>query len=224
MRWRGAAVSVATVLVIAACGGQATPSSGGLPTATSQPTSGSPSYPVPNTPEPGSPAPSQGTDTPAPTIAPSPSSPAVSTSPATGPDVSACSGSADNRDFFASLASKVDWAVYCAVLPAGWYVQTGSYTLPGGGQLDITYKGPGGVHLQLKQGNFCTSGQATCEVKDQELGPTAYGDQTGTLVTLDPGYAVYVNAGQAPSWSAASVDLDETTFVRLVAALHHITP
>ena len=94
-----------------------------------------------------------------------------------------------------------------------------------GDQLTISYKGPGGVSLELKEGSYCTDGESVCQPKVKELGPTLYGDQMGTLFTLEPGYAVYVNAGTSPpSWAAASVTLDETTFVKLVAGLHRVTP
>jgi hypothetical protein len=60
----------------------------------------------------------------------------------TATGASACSGSHDNRVFFEAIAGQVTWAVYCAVLPAGWFVQTGSFSLRDGGHMDITYKGP----------------------------------------------------------------------------------
>ncbi|MFI5262272.1 MAG: hypothetical protein ACHQZR_06950, partial [Candidatus Limnocylindrales bacterium] len=131
----------------------------------------------------------------------------------------------DNKSFFAGVARQVRWALYCAVLPASWYVLTGTFDLTSGGQMTITYKGPGGVHLQLQEGAYCTAGDSSCQPRVQALGPTLFGDQTGTLYTLEPGYAVYVNPGSTPpSWAAASVDLDETTFVKLVAALHRVQP
>ena len=142
--------------------------------------------------------------------------------PGASSDADACSGDADNRNFFAMAAHAFKWAVYCAVLPSGWYVNTGSYL---GDQLTISYKGPGGVSLELKEGSYCTDGETVCQPQVKELGPTLYGDQMGTLFTLEPGYAVYVNEGTSPpSWAAASVTLDETTFVKLVAGLHRVMP
>ena len=150
--------------------------------------------------------------------------PGVTVTPAASSDADACSGNASNKDFFATAVHAFKWAIYCAILPAGWY-GTGTWTGDPGGELTITYKGPGGVSLELKEGAYCTDSDSVCQPKVKELGPTLYGDQTGTLYTLEPGYAVYVNDGTSPpSWAAASVTLDETTFVKLVASLHRVAP
>ncbi len=109
--------------------------------------------------------------------------------------------------------------------PAAGIVKTGTWVGDPGGQLSVTYKGPGGVSLELEEGAYCADGESVCQPKVKELGPTLYGDQMGTLYTLEPGYAVYVNEGTSPpSWAAASVTLDETTFVKLVAGLHKVVP
>lgn len=158
---------------------------------------------------------------PAASLSTSPTTPPTvspSTSPAPG-ERAGCTGSADNQAFFGAVAGGVSWTVYCAVLPAGWYLQQGRYELDGGGQMTVTYQGPGGVHLQLQEGAFCSGGASACAPHDAIVGPTAYGDRSGELMTLAPGYAVYVSPGEPPSWAAASVDLDEATFVRLVADL-----
>lgn len=158
------------------------------------------------------------TDTPAPAT----KTPGSTATPAASSDADACSASAENKSFFASAARAFKWAVYCAVLPAGWYVDTGTFFAD---QLTISYKGPGGVSLELEEGAYCTDAESVCQPKVQDVGPTLFGDKTGTLYTLEPGYAVYVNAGTSPpSWAAASVTLDETTFVKLVAGLHRVVP
>jgi hypothetical protein len=168
------------------------------------------------------------TTTPVPTDIVATSTPAVSPSelPSDVPaGAAACTGKDDNKAFFGSVAAQMKWDVYCAVLPAGWFLSYAHYELGAGGQLSATYKGPGGAHLQLLEGNYCTDPTVPCQPKVSELGPTLYGDRTGTLVTLDPGHAVYVGSGEnPPSWAAASVDLDESTFVKLVAGLHKVAP
>ncbi|HEX5466993.1 MAG TPA: hypothetical protein VFW92_10020 [Candidatus Limnocylindrales bacterium] len=148
--------------------------------------------------------------------------PLPSGSGGSGGSEAACTGTAENQAFFASVAAGVSWTVYCAVLPSGWYLQQGAYQLDGGGQMTVTYKGPGDVHLQLQEGAFCSGGADACAPHDTVIGPTAFGDRDGQLMGLTPGYAVYVSPGDPPSWAAASVDLDEATFVRLVAALHAV--
>ncbi len=200
------------VLVAAACGTAALPTQAQITAAVTPTTS-----PV-GTPAQATVTPGQQTDTPAPAT----KTPGPTATPAASSDADLCSGDADNKNFFAMAAHAFKWAVYCAVLPSGWYVNTGSYLAD---QLTISYKGPGGVSLELKEGTYCTEGESVCQPKVKELGPTLYGDQMGTLFTLEPGYAVYVNAGTSPpSWAAASVTLDETTFVKLVAGLHRVVP
>jgi len=200
-------------------------SSSATPTVVGSSPVGSSSTPVAGRPSPTATEASAPTSPAAPTAAvtpaPATSGPAASASS----DADACSGTADNRNFFASAAQGVKWPVYCAVLPAGWAVKTGRWLGAAGGQLTITYGGPGGVSLELEEGAYCTDVESVCQPKVTEIGPTLFGDQTGTLYTLEPGYAVYVNAGTSPpSWAAASVTLDEDTFVRLVAALHRVVP
>lgn len=134
----------------------------------------------------------------------------------------ACSGNHDNRVFFEAIAGQVSWAVYCAVLPAGWYVQAGSFALRGGGRMDITYHGPNGALLTLAEGALCPGGGAACAPVQSSLGSSAFGDQTGTLVSVGGGYAIYVNPGASPAWSATGTGLSESTFTQLVAALYHV--
>lgn len=137
-----------------------------------------------------------------------------------------CSGNHDNRIFFEAIAGQVAWSVYCAVLPQGWFVQTGSFSLRGGGQMEITYRGPNGALLSLHEGNICTQGASACMPQGQPLGTTAFGDRTGTLVALtaNGGYAIYVDPGASPSWSAVGTGLDQATFAGFAAALLRVQP
>jgi hypothetical protein len=77
-------------------------------------------------------------DTPAPSssVEPSPSE-----SAGTGAAAS-CTGTDENRQFFEAAAATLDWTVYCAVLPPGWFVDAGEYRRAGGGRLEIAYRGP----------------------------------------------------------------------------------
>lgn len=176
------------------------------------------------------------TPTTAPT-APPPSSPTTPSSPlpsglTPSPGASGaagCTGSSENRDFYAAVAQAVTWPVYCAVLPSGWFLESGSYRLRNGGHLNVTYQGPGGASVVLQEGDYCTSGASACSPRDHELGPAAYGDMQGTLVGLGPnepgdGYAVYVAPGQAPSWTVSATSVDQATFTGFAAALHRVGP
>ena len=222
---RAVLAALALAFAVAACGSSAPTS----PIA-STPVSGSPgasaSVPaVSPSAQPGnsvgsSPSPREGTDGAAPSAPPASSEPSSSpeASAPTGP-AAACSGSDDNRGFYAALASSVAWTVYCAVLPAGWYVDSGSYQLAGGGHLEITYKGPDGSHLALEEGVYCTDGVSACSPLDQHLGPAKFGDLDGELGTLGDGFVIYVDPGSSPSWQAEGTGLDQATFVALAAAL-----
>ncbi len=155
----------------------------------------------------------------------------VSVSPSAAPlpsastltGASACSGNHDNRTFFDEIAAQVSWDVYCAVLPSGWFVQTGSFSLRDSGRLEITYTGPNSASLSLQEGNFCSQGAGACAPHSTVLGSTAFGDRTGQFVSVGGGYAVYVDPGDNPSWMASGHGLDQGTFVTLAAALHKVT-
>ena len=141
-------------------------------------------------------------------------------SASTGPGAAAaCSGSDKNRDFFRAAASALSWTVYCAVLPAGWFVDTGQYRQAGGGWVEIAYRGPGGARLELHEGAFCAEGDG-CVPPGTELGDAPFGDRTGTLVALDDGgFALVVDRGEKTSWLAVGTGMDEATFRKIGAAL-----
>jgi hypothetical protein len=112
---------------------------------------------------------------------------------------SACTGTDDNRAFYADLAPRVAWALYCPVLPRGWSVVSGQYRLADGGRLEITYRGPEGAGLMLQEGSFCP-GDADCTPEGEDRGATAFGDREGTLIATGDGWAVVVDRGERPSW------------------------
>jgi hypothetical protein len=150
----------------------------------------------------------------APTVAPTPiGSPSGSPSESPAADaVAGCTGTDDNRAFYTEAAANLDWPVYCAVLPARWSVNTGSYSGQGVGRLVISYRGPGGASLSLHQGAFCDDGDG-CVAAGTDSGDAPFGDQTGTLVNLDGGgYAIVVDRGAQPSWLVVGQGLDEATF------------
>jgi hypothetical protein len=128
-----------------------------------------------------------------------------------------CTGTAENRTFYGSVAAAVDWTVYCPVLPSGWFVEQGSYRLAGGGRLVITYRGPAGAHLTLSEGVWCTDGSG-CVPAGSDSGAAAFGDRDGALVTGAGGTDwIVVDAGSTISWQLAGSGIDEST-VRMVGA------
>jgi len=244
-------VSLFTVMVFAgACTGSSslpsTPAGSSVPGQSGAPVT-SESPPAEETPEPGESVdpdgsvPPDGSPTPEESLPPEESFPPEGTPPPeeTPPaeetpeptpagGTAACTGTAANRTFFQEIAGTVDWDVYCAVLPARWHIDSdpskNTFSLAGGGRMQIAYVGPGGARLTLQQGSFCTAGVSACSPRDQTIGDASFGDRTGTLVTLGPdkGFALYVDSGQAPSWALTGTGMDQATFVALAAALHRI--
>ena len=175
--------------------------------------------------------PSAPTDAPsgAPTEAPGPTTPGpTATSPtpdgssASSGSAAACSGSDENRDFFASMAAAVDWTVYCPVVPDGWFVDDGQYRLASGGWMRISYDGPAEARILLQQGAFCTDSTA-CVPTGQDVGETAFGDRSGVLVAGDNGsWSIAVDRGAARSWLLTVNGLDEASARTIAADLHTI--
>lgn len=203
-------------IVLAGCGGAATqtdpPALG--PSATPAPTpAASPSGPRPATLPPLETPPASGPPSEAPTPGASDAG-----SPAIGLAF-ACSGTDANRDFFEAVAVAVQWPVYCAVLPGGWFVTSGEYRLASGGRLEIAYRGPGGATFELREGAFCVT-EGGCLPAGTELGDARYGDLTGTLVSADDGtWALGVDVGADISWLAAGAGMDEATFRSMTEGL-----
>ncbi len=114
------------------------------------------------------------------------------------------------------------WSVYCAVTPAGWFLENGSYRLADGGRLEATYRGPGEARLAMVQGNVCESSGAdvdVCAPRDTLIGPAALGDRTGELGRLANGLVLDADRGANPSWRITGLGISESEFVELCAAM-----
>ena len=151
------------------------------------------------------------------TLATAEPSPLASGEATPGP-AAACSGSADNRTFYASFAAGVPWDVYCAVLPAGWYLAAGTYRLAGIGRLEAAYHGPGGMRLSLLEGAFCTDTPEACAPSDSVIGPATLGDRDGQLVNLASDLVLYVDPGLQPAWQVTGTGMTEEAFRAICAA------
>ena len=162
------------------------------------------------------------TASPSPTPEPTPSptdEAGASASPGAEGSVDGCTGTDDNRAFFAKAATNLDWPVYCAVLPARWFVSTGSYSRASGGKLEISYKGPNGARFELHEGAFCAAADG-CVPAGEDAGSALFGDQNATLVHLDDGrIAAVVARGDRPSWLAIGGGLDDAAFQSMTSAL-----
>lgn len=156
--------------------------------------------------------------TPAGSPGPTPSGEPGSPSPAASPGgAAACTGSDDNRSFYAALAAVVAWDVYCPVLPAGWFVDTGEFRQASGGKLEISYKGPAGARLELREGAFC-AGQEGCLPTGADAGAASFGDRPGRLLDLGDGtWVVLADEGDA-AWEVTSRAMDGPTLAAFAAA------
>lgn len=155
----------------------------------------------------------QAIETPLPTVSPSP-----------GPgSADACSGTAENRNFYAALAASVAWDVYCAVLPPGWFVDSGSYRLSSGGRLSITYRGPNGARLVIREGSYC-AGLPDCIPSGTDVGSARFGDRDARLLDLGSGsWAVVVaSAGVVVSWQATGSGMDGPALAGYTAAFARV--
>jgi hypothetical protein len=151
---------------------------------------------------------------------------APSESPSESPSIAAaCTGTDANREFFATVAPKVTWDVYCGVLPRGWTVETGSYRTSSGGWLKIAYKASGGRRFELREGKFCTD-PATCVPSGTEIaGGGPLGDREGKLLQVaDGGFALIVDQGQPVMWAAIGKGMDQATFMEYAAAAALVAP
>jgi hypothetical protein len=214
---------VGVAALVAACGSTvatAPPTSGSLlPSATSSAgPSAAPSAsatigsPQPSVEPGGSPFP-QGSEAPSPSAGPSPQ-PGSS---------DACSGTAENRDFYAALAASVAWDVYCPVLPPGWFVASGSYRLSSGGQLTITYRGPGGAEIDVREGGYC-AGQSDCIPSGSDAGSASFGDLPARLLALGNGSWMVVVAppGGDAAWQATGTGMAGPALAAFTAAFAHV--
>ena len=218
---------VGVAALVAACGSTAV---------TAPPTSGLLSPAATSSAEPSAaPSASATTGSPQPSVEPggSPSpqgsvEPAPSSGPSPQPGSSdACSGTAENRDFYAALAASVAWDVYCPVLPAGWFVDprpnSNWYRLANGGQLSITYRGPGGAEIDVREGSFC-AGQSDCIPSGMDAGSASFGDLPARLLDLGNGSWMVVVAppGGDAAWQATGTGMDGPALAAYTAAFAHV--
>jgi hypothetical protein len=131
----------------------------------------------------------------------------------------ACTGDAEQQDFFAAIAEAVDWDVYCPILPNGWFVEAGNYRLADRGRLQIAYSGPGDARLELFEGAFCTNDDG-CVPAGADAGAAAFGPRQGVLVEGGDGsLSVVVERGAAVSWLVTGTALDRDAFLSLASGL-----
>jgi hypothetical protein len=219
----------AAALVLAGCGlGTASTAPSGASPASLGP-SLSPSLTLnvePTSSDPVSPGPSDSsgpspTDSTEPSADPAPSG-SAGPSPTAPSAASVCSGAKDTPDFYESFAGAVNFPVYCAVLPAGWSLVSGTYHLANGGHITISFRRRAdSATFELDEGSFCADSSG-CVPSGTAAGSGPYGDLSGSLVQTSSGFVLVVAKGEKPSWLAIGNGLDQATFLALTAALHAI--
>ena len=115
------------------------------------------------------------------------------------------------------------WDVYCPTLPAGWFVDSGSYRLSNGGQLSITYRGPGAARIVIREGGFC-AGQTDCGPNATDAGSAHFGERDARLVDLGNGtWLGTVTAGTPDlGWQATGSGMDGPTLAGFTAAFARV--
>ena len=149
---------------------------------------------------------------PEPTEEPS-ASPDASASPAAGP-ADGCTGSADNKEFFATYAAAVPFDAYCAVLPKGWTLTAGGYSKR---VLTVTYKGPRGARLDVIEGPAC-AGKTDCPPAGGAPGSAQFAGREARLTDLGGArFAVIAEEGDI-IWQVSGTGIDADTLLQFSAA------
>lgn len=158
-----------------------------------------------------------------PTVTPTTATPSPSlTAPPTAAPGAACTGSADNKAFFAEAASKLPFGVYCAVLPYGWWLSEGSYTQPNGGYLYATYANGSGGMVTIQEGAWCTAGPVACD-GGAAVGGASFGGLAGELLQAGATYAVVVDLGTTHAYAFLGNGLTSAETVSLAAAVVRVS-
>ena len=155
------------------------------------------------------------TDTPA-------ASPSPSPTPTPPPAGTTCSRTAANNQWFVDQAPHLSWSVYCAVLPSGWSLISGSSEYNNGGYVTVAYQGPGGT-LTLYEGNICYFMKSGCASAGTDLGAATFGDRTGKVWNITPtSYEFSGDGGTNVTYRADSSGLSEATFRSYLATMHKV--
>jgi hypothetical protein len=120
----------------------------------------------------------------------------------------------------------VTWNVYCATLPTGWFVESGSYRLSNGGQLSITYRGPAGARIVVREGGYCT-GVPGCVMTGTDAGSARFGDLDARLLDQGDGsWLVFAPSGTGGdvAWQATGSGMDGPTLAGYTASFARVGP
>lgn len=208
----GSAVLIvaAAALSLGGCGTAATtpPPTAATSTPTATPTPTAVATPTPT---------SSATPSSTPVVSPS-SSPSATTSATPTSRAAGCTGSPDNQAFFVEAAAALSFDVYCAVLPSGWWLQSGSYTGASGGFVQVEYKTAGTSYFDVWEGSWCPPSKA-CIGPGGLLGPASFGGLSGSLYLNNTTYTLRVGSVSHQQYLMVGSGMNQAQFVALAAAL-----
>jgi hypothetical protein len=139
-----------------------------------------------------------------------------------------CTGTSQFTDLFAEAAAQEPFDVYCAVLPDEYWIKSGSYTLPNGGNVTIEYVNARGFRLALEEGNVCPDGLSACGVNVASSTSIPLGDLTANLydtaMPVDSAgtievYMAFADAGTRRIYGLTGYGMSRETFIELAASL-----
>jgi hypothetical protein len=209
----GAALAMS--LVVGACQGNAPTQAPADPTPTATPTPAPTDTPTP------APSPTDvPTPTPTPTASPTPTPTPAPTVPASA---SVCTGGDAVKRWFADQTPLINFDVYCAVLPKGWYLVKAQVDYVKGG-IVVEYKNGSGHTLDLYEGTFCHMYPNPCtsyivpEIGDIPFGSTLMAELSGgsglwhASVAPSPG-VIYATIGEG---------MTQAQITAYAAAMHNV--
>jgi hypothetical protein len=150
------------------------------------------------------------------TTAPTGAPTAVATAAPTS-RAAACTGSADNKAFFADAARDLSFDVYCAVAPSGWSLSSASYILPNGGYLNVEYHN-GSAAFTLREGAWCPPDKA-CIAHGPAVGAASFDGLAGTLCLNTGTYTLEVGTWANQRYLMVASGLTQAQVTSLAAAL-----
>jgi len=163
--------------------------------------------------------------TPSPSVSPTPS-PTLSPTPTPAPTsaAAACTGTADNKAFFAKAAGAMSWTVYCAVLPSGWSLTKGSYEKAPDGYLSIAYA-RGSMEFGLHEGNVCgivAVGFCSWHSFATVQGAGAFDHLAAEFYAYGPYFIIDTGYGTAHEYMVYGTGMTQAQFVAYAAALRAV--
>ena len=133
----------------------------------------------------------------------------------------ACTGSSSIKQAFANQIPKFKFALYCAVLPAGWSVVNVAWDYNAGG-LQAHYKTKAGYTVDVWEGNVCAVNPNPCTgIWNPDIGPQAFGPLTGDMAGSAGHWTTIVHtANPKVLYTITGDGMTQSAFQAYSAAMH----